>query len=96
MFCVLMHKFAQCQMIQVPALAALLPKLHLNQHYPRAVLFSAPKYNDLGFINIYVDQGYCQHVLFIGHIKLGNDISRMILSLLRHLQLLISSYYTVL
>ncbi len=29
----------QCRQIQAPALAALLPKLHLNRHTPHAVLF---------------------------------------------------------
>ncbi len=36
-------KQQQCHHIQAPAFAALLPKIHLNQHAPHAILFEASK-----------------------------------------------------
>jgi hypothetical protein len=38
---------AQCRRLQAPAFAALLPKLRLNRHSPRSVLFSGPKYGSV-------------------------------------------------
>lgn len=32
----------QCRRIQAPTVAAILPKLHMNRHTPRAVLFASP------------------------------------------------------
>jgi hypothetical protein len=48
----------QCRFIQTPALQALLPKMHLNQHTPHAVLFGEPLYGGMGIADIYTDQGY--------------------------------------
>jgi hypothetical protein len=46
-----------------PALAALLPNLHLNCHTPHAVLFVGPKYGSLSIPDLHVDQGYQQLLL---------------------------------
>jgi len=51
---------SQFRYIQAPALAALLPKLHLNCHTPCSVLFSSPTYGGLFIPDYYVDQGYGQ------------------------------------
>jgi hypothetical protein len=56
----------QCRVIQAPALAALLPKLHLNHHTPRAVLFGGLRYGGLDLPELYTDQGYGQLKLLIG------------------------------
>jgi hypothetical protein len=37
----------QCRYIQAPALAAFLPKMHLNRHTPHAIVFGEPKYGGL-------------------------------------------------
>jgi len=77
----------QCHRIQAPAFAALLPKLHFSRHSPHAVLFAGPKYGGLSCPDLYIDQGYGQLTLFIGHLKLADDIGQLILSFLSHLQL---------
>jgi hypothetical protein len=81
----------QCKMIQAPALAALLPKLHLNRHSPRAVIFGSSLYGGLGLPDLHVDQGFEQLTLFIGHLKLADENGQMILSLISHLQLFVGS-----
>jgi hypothetical protein len=82
---------SQCRTIQAPALAALLPKLQLNRHSPRAVLFSGPRYGGLSLPNLYDDQGLGQLCLLSSHLKLGDDTGAFILSTLSHLQLRIGS-----
>jgi hypothetical protein len=61
---------AQCRKIQAPALAALLPKLHLNQHTPHAVIFSDKAYGGLTIPSYFIDQSFNQLWFFIGHLKL--------------------------
>jgi len=78
---------AQCPHIQAPALAALLPKLRLNRDSPRVIIFSGPKYGGLGLPDMMDDQGYGQLLLFIGHVKLGDDNGKLILSMISHMQL---------
>jgi hypothetical protein len=78
---------SQCRRIQAPALAVLLPNFRLNRHSRRSVLFSGPKYGGLSLPDLYDDQGLGQLMLFIGHIKLGDDTGQLILSTLTHIQL---------
>jgi hypothetical protein len=85
---------AQCCTIQAPALAALLPKLKLNRHSPRAVLFSGPTYGGLSLPDLYDNQGFGQLSLFIRHLKLGDETGQLILSTLSHMQLSIGSSRT--
>jgi len=40
----------QCRHIQAPVLEVILPRLHLNRHTPRAVLFASPRYG--GFFQL--------------------------------------------
>lgn len=75
---------SQCKSIQSKALEELLPKLHFNRHMAWAILFRGFKY---GGINLYVDQGYQQITLLIGHINKGDDISQQILILISNVQL---------
>jgi hypothetical protein len=82
---------AQCKMIQAPALAALLPKLHLNKNSPRAIIFGSSLYGGLGLPDLHLDQGFEQLTLFIGHLQLTDENGQMILSLISHLQLFVSS-----
>jgi hypothetical protein len=82
---------AQCKQIQAPALAALLPKLHMNQHSPHTVVFSSAAYGGLGLPDLYTDQCFGQLTLFIGHIKLKDENGQLILSLISHQQLFLGS-----
>jgi hypothetical protein len=81
----------QCRFAQAPTLEGLLPKLHLNRHSPRAVLFAGPKLGGLNLPGTTVNQGLSQLTLLIGHTKLGDETGNMIRSFTTHLQLLIGS-----
>jgi len=81
----------QCRHIQAPALAALLPKLQLNRHTPRAVLFGSAKYGGLEIPELYTDQGFGQLKLLFGHVKLRDEVGQQILCFLSELQLFIGS-----
>ena len=47
----------ECRRIQAPILEALLPKLHLNRHTSRAVLFAGPRSGGLGHPEKYTIPG---------------------------------------
>jgi hypothetical protein len=79
----------QCRTIQAPALEALLPKLHLNRHTPRAVLFSGPHYGSIDLPELYTDQGFGQLKVFVGHLKLCDEVGQQFLCFLSELQLFI-------
>jgi hypothetical protein len=81
----------QCRAIQAPALAVLLPKLHLNRHTPRAVLFGGLKYGGLDLPELYTYQGFGQLRLLIGHLKLQDEVGLQILCFLSELQLFIGT-----
>jgi hypothetical protein len=68
-----------CRYIQVPALAALLPKLHLNRHTPRAVLFGSSNYGGMGIEDYFIDQRYHQLKFLIGHTKANDDVGHLTL-----------------
>ncbi len=72
---------AQCRTVQAPALAALLPTLHLNRHSPHVVIIGSHQYGGLSLPDLYTDQ--CSHhlTLFIGNLKLGDNNEQLILSL---------------
>jgi hypothetical protein len=57
----------QCRNILSPALAALLPKLHLNMHTPHAIIFGDARYGGLRLPELYTDHGYGQLNFFVGH-----------------------------
>jgi hypothetical protein len=82
---------AQCRYIQVPALAALLPKLRLNHHTPCSVLFYSPTYGGLSIPVFYVDKGYGQLKYTMGHLQLNDENGKLIRILLSYLQLHIGS-----
>lgn len=81
----------QCRYIQAPALAALLPKLHLNRHTPHAVIFGDARYGGIGLPDLYTDQGYGQLKLLIGHLKLDDETGQLIRVAMSHLQLHVGS-----
>jgi hypothetical protein len=81
----------QCQHIQAPALAALLPKMHLNQHTPHVIVFGENKYGGLEPPDLYTDQGYGQLKLLIGHLKMKDEIGNLILIAISHLQIHVGS-----
>lgn len=82
---------AQCRHVQAPILEAILPKLHLNRHTPRAVLFAGPRYGGLGIPETYTDLGYGHLQYLVGHLKLGDDIGKLLTSIITHTQLQVGS-----
>jgi len=76
----------QCHYVQTPALEAILPKLHLNQHTLRAILVASSRYGGLEIPEKYTDQGYFQLKLMVGHPKLKDEVGNLILSLITHTQ----------
>ncbi len=85
----------QCRFFQSLALASLLPKLHMNRHSPRVVIFAGPKYGGIGLQDLYIDQSFRQLSLFVGHLKLGDESGALIMSLLSHLQVVVGSAQSV-
>jgi hypothetical protein len=81
----------QCRYIQAPALAALLPKLHLNRRTPQAILFAGPRYGGLNLPNLYTDQSIGQLTYLLGHLRLNDNIAKQIKCNLSHLQLQVGS-----
>jgi hypothetical protein len=78
---------AQCRHIQAPALAALLPKLHLSRHTPHVIIFGEAKYGGLAMPDLYTDQGYNQLKLLLGHLMLNVDNGKLIQLAISHIQL---------
>jgi hypothetical protein len=78
----------QCKTIQALALAALLPKLHLNHHTPHAVISGAQEYGGLALPDLYTDQGYQRLKFLIGHLNLQDEIGKLILIAISFLQLI--------
>ncbi|MFO0446277.1 MAG: hypothetical protein ACK51L_01300, partial [bacterium] len=81
----------ECRRIQAPILEAILPKLHLNRHTPRAVLFAGPRYGGLGIPENYTDLGFGHLQYLTGHLKLGDEVGQLIQSLITHTQLEVGS-----
>jgi hypothetical protein len=81
----------QCRDVQAPALEALLPKLHLNRHTPRAVVFAGCKYGGLSLTDLYTNQSIGQLKLLLGHLKLKDSNSSLIKCNLFYLQLYVGS-----
>jgi len=84
---------AQCRYIQAPVLEAILPKLHLNRHTPRAVLFAGPRYGGISLPETYTDLGQGHLAYFLGHLKLGDETGALIKTLITHTQLQTGSVF---
>jgi hypothetical protein len=81
----------QCRHIQAPVLAAVLPRLPLNWHTPRAVLFAGPRYGGLGLSENYTDLGIGHLQYLVGHIKMGDEVGQLLLSSITYTQLQVGS-----
>lgn len=89
---------AQCRYIQAPLLETILPKLHLNRHTPRAVIFAGPRYGGIGIPETYTDLGLGHLSYFVGHLKIGDEVGQFILTLITHTQLQtgsVTSYFSL-
>jgi hypothetical protein len=81
----------KCNFIQSPAVNAVLPKLHLNQHTARSIIFGPSEYGGLNLPNLYCSQGIGQLHLFIGHLGEQDKSGRLILLSMSYVQLIIGS-----
>jgi hypothetical protein len=79
----------QCCYIQAPAIATLLPKLHLNGHTPHAVVFGDYKYGGIGLLAMYTGQGFQQLKYLIGHLQLRDDVGKLIMIHISEYQLIL-------
>jgi hypothetical protein len=87
---------ADCHTIQSPTLMALLPKLHLNRHIARSIVFGPHLYGGMSLKSLYFIQSIGQLTLFKGHIR-GRDKSNKLLRIsLSYLQLAVGSITSVL
>jgi hypothetical protein len=84
-------KEEECNFIQSPAINAVLPKLHLNQHTARSIIFGPLEYGGLDLPNLYCIQGISQLRLFIGHLGLQDKTGKLMLISMSYVQLIIGS-----
>jgi len=70
---------AQCNCIQSPAMMALLPKLHLNRHTTRSIVYGPVRYGGLDLPHLYSRQGLGQLKFLIGHLRAQDKTCKLIL-----------------
>jgi len=80
-----------CHDIQSPTLMAVLPKLHLNRHVARSIVFGPHKYVGLSLRSLYSIQSLGQLTLFVGHSRARDKTSKLLRISLSYLQLVIGS-----
>jgi hypothetical protein len=76
-----------CATLQSSTLMAVLPKLYLNRHIARAIVFGPIQYGGLFLPHIYSLQGIGQLSLLVGHLRSHDKTSRLIKISLSHVQL---------
>ena len=64
----------QCDDIQKPFINALLPKLRINRHMKRAIIWGPTKYGGLAIKDIYTEQLCSTLNKFISHIRTGTSV----------------------
>lgn len=79
----------QCQRLQAPMYAAMLPKMAYNRHIKGAVRHGPKKFGGSGFIDMYTEQGlkHLQH--FLGNLRQHHHLSDIIRSMLSNYQLML-------
>jgi hypothetical protein len=87
---------ADCHRLQSPTLAAFLPKIHLNRHVARSIVFGSIKFGGLGIRSLYSIQSLGQLTLFIGHIRAADKTDKLLRISLSYLQLVVGSATNVL
>ncbi len=73
------------------ALMAVLPKLHLNRHTARSIVYGPEIYGGLNLPNAYVLQSIGQLNLFLGHLWAHDKTGKLIITSMGQLQLLTRS-----
>jgi hypothetical protein len=86
---------AQCHTLQSPTLLAFLPKIQLNRHIARSIVFGSIKYGGLGLKSLYSIQSIGQLTLFVGHTRAQDKTSSLLHISLSYLQLAVGSSVNV-
>jgi len=81
----------QCDDIQKPFIFRLLPKLGLNRHFPRVVLYSPIDRGGCGIYDIKVEQLSMQMTNCNGHMRRNDDAGKLITSNLRMMQVIVGT-----
>jgi hypothetical protein len=66
----------------------LLPKLHINRHTARSIVFGGERYSGLALPNPFIIQGLDKPRLFLGHLRINDRTSQLIFIDMSYLQLL--------
>ena len=80
-----------CDKLTSQIFMALLPKLHINRHTARSIVFGAEKYGGLALPNLYITQGVDKLKLFLGHLRIQDRTSQLIYIDMSYIQLLTGS-----
>jgi hypothetical protein len=86
----------ECHRLQSATLAAFLPKIQLNRHIPRSVVFGSTRFGGLNIRSLYSIQGFGQLTLFTGHIRAYDKTAKLLRISLSYLQLTVGSATNVL
>jgi hypothetical protein len=86
----------ECQRLQSPTLAAFLPKIQLNSHIARSIVFGSTRFGGLGIRSLYSIQSLGQLTLFTGHLRAYDKSSKLLHISLSYLQLSVGSATNVL
>jgi hypothetical protein len=81
----------QCNRIQSPAIQAVLPKMHVNRHTSRAIVFGPLELGGLNLPHVYTTQCIGQLQLLLGHVKMKDKTGTLIMISVSQLQLLVGS-----
>jgi hypothetical protein len=67
-----------CDQLLSPVLSALLPKLHINRHTARSIIFGPEQLGGLALPNLYVTQSIDRLKLFLGHLRIQDRTGHLI------------------
>jgi hypothetical protein len=82
---------SECDKLTSMIMSALLPKLHVNRHTARSIIFGPECYGGLSLPNLYITQGTDKLRLFLGHLRTQDRTGKLIHIDMTDVQLLTGS-----
>ena len=79
---------ADCDKLTSKLMMVLLPKLHINRHTARSIVFGGERYGGLALPNPFIIQGVDKLRLFLGHLRINDRTGQLIFIDISYLQLL--------
>eukprot|EP00957_Ditylum_brightwellii_P038477 2907901-Ditylum_brightwellii.AAC.1 len=70
-----------------PFLHAILPKVGLNHHFPRVVIYGSKKYGGFQLAHFFIEQGYSSIKYLLGHLQEESLMGQCLIVLLSQVQL---------